>query len=36
MFEMLIDLYVITTHSIVRPNLLGLVNAGDIEHVLKG
>jgi hypothetical protein len=36
MFEILVDdLYVITTHSIVQPNLLGLVNVSDTEHVLK-
>jgi hypothetical protein len=35
MFEILIDLYMITTHFIVQPNLLGLVNASDTKHVLK-
>jgi len=35
MFEISIDLYMIITHSIVQPNLLGLMNAGDTKHVLK-
>jgi hypothetical protein len=36
MFEMLIELYVIAAHSIMQPNLLGLVDVGDTEQVLKG
>jgi len=37
MFEILVDdLYVIITHFIVQPNLLGLVNASNTEHVLEG
>jgi len=37
MFEILVDdLYVIATHSIVQPYLLGLVNVSNIEHVLEG
>jgi len=36
MFEILADdLYMIVAHSIVQPNLLGLVNASDIEHVFE-
>jgi len=31
MFEILINLYVIITHSIMQLNLLGLVNVGDIS-----
>jgi hypothetical protein len=36
MFEILVDLYVFITHSIVEHNLLGLVNVGDTQHVLEG
>jgi hypothetical protein len=37
MFEILVDdLYMIAAHSIVQPNLLGLVNASDTEHVFEG
>jgi hypothetical protein len=37
MFEILVDdLYMIATHFIVQPNLLGLVNASDTKHVFKG
>jgi hypothetical protein len=37
MFKILVDdLYVIATHSIVQPNLLGLVDASNTEHVLEG
>jgi hypothetical protein len=36
MFEILIDLYIFATHSIVQPNLVGLVNASDTQHVFEG
>jgi hypothetical protein len=36
MFEMSINLYVITAHSTMQPNLLGFVNVGDTEHVFEG
>jgi hypothetical protein len=36
MLEILVNLYVFATHSIMQPNLMGLVNASDTQHVLKG
>jgi hypothetical protein len=37
MFEILVDdLYVIATHFLVQPNLLGLVNARNTKHVIEG
>jgi hypothetical protein len=35
MFEISINFYMITTHSMLQHNLLGLMNAGDTKHVFK-